>query len=58
MRNDGFYVNGQKIKVETTGYTGTLENVTQDLDIDISGDDWSCEEHTLHFQNGLLVSVD
>lgn len=58
MRNDGFYVNGQKIKVETTGYTGTLENVTQDLDIDISGDNWSCGEYTLHFVNGLLVRVD
>lgn len=54
---DGVYVNGQKIGV-VSGYTGTLENVTQDLDIDISGDNWSCGEYTLHFENGLLVSVD
>lgn len=57
VRSDGVYVNGQKIGV-ISGYTGTLENITQDLDIDISGDDWSCGEYTLHFENGLLVRVD
>jgi len=58
VRADGFYENGEKLKVETTGYTGTLDDVCTDIDVDFENEDYSATVHNLVFENGLLVRIE
>jgi hypothetical protein len=58
VRPDGFYENGEKLKVETTGYTGSLDDVCTDIDVDFENEDYSATVHNLVFENGLLVRIE
>lgn len=58
MKPDGFYLNGQKIGQQAQGYTGTLNDICGDIDVDFDNEDYSADVYNLHFVNGLLVSVD
>lgn len=58
MKPDGFYVDGQKIGQQAQGYTGTLNDICGDIDVDFDNEDYSADVYNLHFVNGLLVSVD
>ena len=55
---DGVYVNGEKIGQQAQGYTGTLNDICGDIDVDFDNEDYSADVYNLHFVNGLLVSVD
>ena len=57
MLADGVYVNGEKIG-QGTGYTGTLEDVCTDIDVDFDNQEYSADVHTLVFENGLLVRIE
>lgn len=54
---DGVYVNGEKIG-QGTGYTGTLDDVCTDIDVDFENEDYSATVHNLVFENGLLVRIE
>jgi phage minor structural protein len=57
MTPDGFYVNGQKLEIKTSGYTGTVD-VETNVEVDFENEDYSADVYTLTFQDGVLVSVD
>ena len=57
MLADGVYVNGEKIG-QGTGYTGTLDDVCTDIDVDFENEDYSATVHNLVFENGLLVRIE
>lgn len=57
MKADGFYVDGTKLEVNTTGYTGTVD-VETNLEVDFDNEEYSADVYTLTFKDGILTSVD